>query len=68
MDDIFVCVQLKAEDVVDYFSRAGEVKYFRFCTRDNDPLHYALIEFTEQPSILEALRLNGSKLGSKRIK
>ncbi|CAG7830630.1 unnamed protein product [Allacma fusca] len=58
---------LKSEEVVEYFSRAGEVKYFRFCTRDNDPLHYALIEFSDQPSILDALRLNGTKLGSKRI-
>lgn len=53
---------------MDRFSQAGEVKYFRFCTRDNDPLFYALIEFTEQPAVLEALKMNGTALGSKIVK
>jgi arginine/serine-rich splicing factor 12 len=49
-------------------SNAGEVKYCRLCTRDNDPLNYALVEFTEQPSVIEALKMNGTLLGSKNIK
>jgi len=61
-------LQLTAQQVMDRFSQAGEVKYFRFCTRDNDPLFYALIEFTEQPAVLEALKMNGTALGSKIVK
>ncbi|CAL8069796.1 unnamed protein product [Orchesella dallaii] len=59
---------ISEEDVIEYFSRAGEVKYFRFCTRDNDPLKFALIEFSEQPAILDALTLNGNTLGDKVIR
>ncbi|ODN06593.1 putative splicing factor, arginine/serine-rich 7 [Orchesella cincta] len=59
---------VSAQDVMDYFSRAGEVKYFRFCTRDNDPLKFALIEFSEQPAILDALSFNGQTLGHKVIR
>lgn len=59
---------MTSEQVADYFSKAGEVKYFRFCTRDNDPLQYGLLEFSEQPSILEALKLNGTLFGTKVLK
>lgn len=53
---------------MDFFSKAGEVKYFRFCTRDNDPLKYALIEFSDQPSVLQALAFNGQYIGDKIIR
>ncbi|CAL8078326.1 unnamed protein product [Orchesella dallaii] len=68
---IMVCnidPDVSVQDVMDYFSRAGEVKYFRFCTRDNDPLKFALIEFSEQPAILDALTFNGETLGHKVIR
>ena len=38
---------------MDFFSTAGEVKYFRFCSRDSDNVHYGLIEFVEQESIVQ---------------
>lgn len=63
-----ILFQVPVTDVVEFCSCAGEVKYFRLCTRDNDPIHYALVEFTEQPSVLDALKLNGTSLGSKFVK
>nr|CAG4638762.1 EOG090X0EEC [Cyclestheria hislopi] len=57
-----------AQQVIDFFSSAGEVKYFRFCSREGDALQYALIEFTEQESIVAALKLNNKQLGDNIIK
>lgn len=59
---------VSAQQSVETFSRAGEVKFFRHCTRENDSVKYGLIEFTEQPSVVEALKMNDLQLGMSRIK
>jgi len=60
--------EVTPKELLDHFNQAGEVKYFRQCNRDNDPLSYALIEYSDQPSILEALKFNGTRLGNTNIK
>jgi len=54
--------------VIDFFSTAGEVKYYRPCNRDGDDIQYALVEFTEQESIVAALKLNNKQLGDNIVK
>ncbi|XP_065225609.1 probable splicing factor, arginine/serine-rich 7 [Planococcus citri] len=58
---------VNGEQMVDFFQRAGDVKYVRFCTRENDSNRYALIEFSEQSSIIPALKMNGSELCGRKI-
>lgn len=50
---------LSTDDLVDFFTEAGEVKYLRLCSRNADSTQHVLIEFSEQPSIVPALKLNG---------
>ena len=51
---------MTGQQCMDYLNdNAGEVKYFRFCTRSGDPVKYALAEFTERSSVINALKLNG---------
>ncbi len=59
---------VSAQQSVETFSKAGEVKFFRHCTRENDSVKYGLIEFTEQSSVVEALKMNDLQLGMSRIK
>lgn len=58
---------ITGEQLVEFFQKAGDVKYIRFCTRDNDSNRYALIEFSEQSSIISGLKLNGTELAGKTI-
>lgn len=58
---------ISAQQLIDFFSQAGDVKYVRFCTRDNDSNRYALVEFSEQSSIIPGLKMNGSELAGKVI-
>lgn len=58
---------ITAQQLIDFFSAAGDVKYVRFCTRDNDSNRYALVEFSEQSSIIPGLKMNGSELAGKVI-
>ncbi|OXA59804.1 putative splicing factor, arginine/serine-rich 7 [Folsomia candida] len=60
--------EITGHDLLELFGNAGEIKYLRMCTRDNDPILYALVEFTEQPSVLSALQCNGTLMGTKHIK
>ena len=57
-----------AQACMELFAEAGEIKYFRFCTRPNDPVKYALIEFSDVTSIGPALQLNDRTLGMSNIK
>jgi len=57
-----------AEVMKSFTQIAGEIKYFRFCSRSNDPVKYALIEFTEQPSVAKALMMNDRQIGDGKIK
>ncbi|XP_018567971.1 probable splicing factor, arginine/serine-rich 7 [Anoplophora glabripennis] len=47
------------DEIIDFFSTAGEVKYLRTCTKDSDNTSHILIEFTDQSSIINALKMNG---------
>uniref|UniRef100_A0A1B6FN86 RRM domain-containing protein n=1 Tax=Cuerna arida TaxID=1464854 RepID=A0A1B6FN86_9HEMI len=58
---------ISAQQLIDFFGTAGDVKYIRFCTRDNDSNRYALIEFSEQSSIIPGLKMNGTELAGKMI-
>ncbi|XP_041984324.1 probable splicing factor, arginine/serine-rich 7 isoform X2 [Aricia agestis] len=59
--------ELTHQQLIDHFGQAGEVSYLRFCERDVDNLKYALIEMTEQESVLKALQLNGSTVEGQTI-
>ncbi|XP_035435354.1 probable splicing factor, arginine/serine-rich 7 isoform X2 [Spodoptera frugiperda] len=59
---------LTSQQLIDHFCQAGEVKYMRFCDREVDKQRYALIEMTEQESIIKALQLNGSAVEGQTIK
>ncbi|XP_051161582.1 probable splicing factor, arginine/serine-rich 7 [Leptopilina boulardi] len=60
---------ITTEQLIEFFSNNNvEVKYGRICTRDSDTEHYALIELTEQTSIIPALQLNDELLGDMPIK
>merc|ERR1711953_652096 len=58
---------ISAQQCMEIFAEAGEVKFFRYCTRENDPVKYALIEFSERSSVVPALLMNGRQLGSCTI-
>ncbi|XP_015602555.1 probable splicing factor, arginine/serine-rich 7 [Cephus cinctus] len=60
---------VSAEQLLDFFSSNGvEIKYIRLCTRDSDTDHYALVELSEQGSVVPALQVNGKVLAEKPIK
>lgn len=59
---------ITSQHLIDYFSAAGQVKYLRFCDRDSDKLRYALVEFTEQESILKGLKMNGTEIEGHILK
>ncbi|GLV43440.1 Splicing regulatory protein 54 [Carabus blaptoides fortunei] len=56
-----------SDEIIDFFSDAGEVKYTRLCTRSQDGSSHALVEFTEQQSIIKALKLNGRELKGRVV-
>lgn len=56
-----------ADEIVDFFTDAGEVKYIRLCTRSQDGSSHALVEFSEQQSIVKALKLNGRELKGRTV-
>lgn len=57
-----------SDDYMEFFSKAGEVKYMRYCTKPSDNTNHLLIEFSEQSSVIEALKINGSEFKGKPIK
>ena len=67
-NSLILILKLSAKKVVQFFSSAGEVKYFRFCSKENDDTRYAMIEFVEQESVVPALKLNNKQLGENIIK
>lgn len=57
------------EQLLEFFIKHNvEVKYSRLCTRDSDTEHYALVELTDQLSIVPALQLNDEFLGDRPLK
>ena len=64
-------VSTAAQEVMDYFStEAGEVKYFRWCSKDGaeDGTRFALVEFSDYGAIPAAMRLNNTVLGGFTVK
>jgi len=60
---------LSAQAVIEYFGKgAGEVKYFRWCTKEDDERKMALIEFTDYGAVIPAMRLNDTMMGERMIK
>lgn len=55
------------EELIAFFQKAGDVKYIRWCSRENDITRYALVEFSEQASIIAGLKLNGVQIGSRAV-
>ncbi|CAG0885340.1 unnamed protein product [Cyprideis torosa] len=66
--------EISPEAVIEHFSRAGEIKYLKMGVRKDpenpeaEPERAGLIEFTEQPSIIEALKMDKTKLGNNEIR
>ncbi|XP_055373408.1 probable splicing factor, arginine/serine-rich 7 [Condylostylus longicornis] len=52
----------RLDDLMEYFSRAGEVKYARWAEKDGKT--HCMIEFCQQRSVIEALKLQGSEFRS----
>ena len=58
---------VSAQQCMEFFSEAGEVKFFRYCTRENDSIKYAMVEFSDKGSIVPALLMSGRQLGTSTI-
>lgn len=58
---------LGSQDLIELFSKAGEVKYVRFGYRPGDSSNYALVELSEQNDIIAALQMNGTVVAGNPI-
>ncbi|EFA06303.1 probable splicing factor, arginine/serine-rich 7 [Tribolium castaneum] len=58
---------IPTDEIIQYFSQAGEVKYLRVCECPNDNTTHILIEFTEQPSVVNAMKMNGEEFKGKPL-
>lgn len=54
-------------DIIDFFSSAGEVKYLRTCKQDSTGATHMLVEYSDQSSIVSALKLNGKELNGQIV-
>ena len=64
-----IAADTSSQEVVDAFTTgAGEVKYFRWCSKDGSDQRLALVEFTDYGAIPAAMRLNNTVLGESTIK
>lgn len=55
------------EEIIEFFSTAGEVNYLRMCESPADGSTKVLIEFTEQPSVVQAFKMNGEDFKGKAL-
>lgn len=53
------------DEILTHFARAGEVKYARFAEKSRQK--HVMIEFCEQKSVVEALKLQGTEFLGKRL-
>lgn len=53
------------DEILTHFARAGEVKYARFAEKSRQK--HVMIEFCEQKSVIEALKLQGTEFLGKRL-
>ncbi|XP_044264542.1 probable splicing factor, arginine/serine-rich 7 [Tribolium madens] len=58
---------IPTDEIIQFFSQAGEVKYLRVCESPNDSTTHILIEFTEQPSVVNAMKMNGDDFKGKPL-
>ena len=56
------------EQLLHFFSQAGEVKYVRMAGDETLPTRFAFVEFSEQTSVLKALVLNGSLFSGRPVR
>jgi arginine/serine-rich splicing factor 12 len=60
---------MSAQACLEFFGKnAGEVKYFRWCTKEGDERKMALVEFTDYGAVIPAMRLNDTVMGNNTIK
>ena len=57
---ILSLLQTSPEDLVTFFNQFGEVKYVRMTCPENDVIKTALVEFTDQSTMVKALQKNGT--------
>lgn len=55
------------EDVMEFFNQFGEIKYLRMTSNDTDIIKSALIEFTDQSSVANALQNTGTTLNGSQL-
>lgn len=58
---------LGSQQLIDHIGLVAEVKYVRFCEGEEDKAKYALVELTEQESVIKALQLNGVSVDGQVI-
>ncbi|UXI17867.1 enoyl-CoA hydratase [Sarcoptes scabiei] len=59
--------QTRPEDLVELFNQFGEVKYLRMTSDENDVIKAAMIEFTDQSSVANALQNTGITFQGSQI-
>ncbi|XP_078071154.1 splicing regulatory glutamine/lysine-rich protein 1 isoform X1 [Mustelus asterias] len=57
-----------ADQLLEFFSQVGEVKFVRMAGDETQPTRFAFVEFAEQPSVLRALAFNGAMFGDRPLK
>lgn len=53
------------DEIMDYFARVGEIKYARFAEKNR--IKYVMIEYCEQKSVIEALKLQGNEFLGRKL-
>nr|XP_006824319.1 PREDICTED: splicing regulatory glutamine/lysine-rich protein 1-like isoform X2 [Saccoglossus kowalevskii] len=57
-----------AEQLLNFFSQVGEVKYVRMAGDETQPTRFAFVEFSDQNSVAAALTYNGVMFGGRPLK
>ncbi|GCC26983.1 splicing regulatory glutamine/lysine-rich protein 1 [Chiloscyllium punctatum] len=57
-----------ADQLLEFFSQVGEVKFVRMAGDETQPTRFAFVEFAEQSSVLRALAFNGAMFGDRPLK
>lgn len=60
--------QSTPEQILEFFNQFGEVKYLRMTSNETDLIKSALIEFTDQSSVANALQSTGINLNGSLIR
>lgn len=53
------------DEIMEHFAKAGEIKYARFAEKSR--LKYVMIEYCEQKTVVEALKMQGSELLGQKL-